>query len=91
MWFMNELRIAKHVKDYVVALEFDDGMAGEVDLSHFIHRSPVFEPLADVTFSRQFHIERGTLAWPNGADIAPERLYELLTCSLDGRRVPASS
>ena len=78
MWNMNDLRSAKHVKDCVVALEFDDGMAGEVDLSHFIHRGPVIEPLADVAFFRQFKIEGGTLAWPNGADIAPERLYEML-------------
>ena len=34
--------------------------------------------MADEEFFRQLHVEAGTIAWPNGADIAPERLHELL-------------
>jgi hypothetical protein len=34
--------------------------------------------LADEGFFRQLRVEAGTIAWPNGADIAPERLHELL-------------
>ena len=51
---------------------------GEVDLSRYPNYGPVFGPLADEQFFRQLNVEAGTIAWRNGADIAPERLYELL-------------
>jgi uncharacterized protein DUF2442 len=38
----------------------------------------VFEPLHDPEYFRLFRVdpECDTLVWPNGADIAPESLYE---------------
>ncbi|MCF8039891.1 MAG: DUF2442 domain-containing protein [Desulfohalobiaceae bacterium] len=50
---------------------------GDVDLSQELY-GEMFEPLknretfAKVTVHPEFH----TLCWPNGADIAPEFLYE---------------
>jgi len=78
MWRMNDIRSARYVRDYVVHLEFDDGLEGDVDLSPYLRRGPVFAPLADLSYFKQFTLEGGTLAWPNGADIAPERLYEMI-------------
>ena len=67
----------KHVRDFVVWVKFEDGAEGEVDLSSELY-GPVFEPLKDVTYFQQVTVdpELGTIAWPNGADIAPEVLYE---------------
>ncbi len=67
---------ARHVRDYVVWVMFEDGTEGEVDLESSL-RGPVFEPLRDVESFKQLRVnpELGTIVWPNGADIAPETLY----------------
>ena len=66
---------ARHVKDYTIWLRFADGTEGDVDLSDELW-GPMFEPLRDFEFFRKFEVaEYGTLAWPNGADLAPEFLY----------------
>jgi hypothetical protein len=39
---------------------------------------PLFEPLANIAYFQGFSLEGGTLTWPNWADIAPERLYEMV-------------
>jgi hypothetical protein len=68
---------ARYVRDYVVWLRFRDGTEGEIDLEPSL-RGPVFEPLKDIEYFRQFsvHPEFETLTWPNGADIAPEFLHD---------------
>jgi hypothetical protein len=40
---------------------------------------PVFEPLQDPTEFAKVFLDPicRTIAWPNGADLAPEALYEL--------------
>jgi hypothetical protein len=78
---MSEIVNVKYVKGYVVHVRFDDGTEGDIDLSGYLHRGPIFAAFADPTFFKQVCIEGGTLAWPNGADIAPERLYDMLVGS----------
>jgi len=73
-----EVTEARPITERRIWLRFADGEEGEVDLSRYTNYGPVFGPLADEEFFRQLHVEAGTIAWPNGADIAPERLYELL-------------
>ncbi len=74
---------ARYVRDYVIWLRFNDGLAGEVDLRDELD-GPVFEPLRQLeTFrSVRLHPELHTIVWPNGADLAPEFLHERV-------RVPA--
>jgi hypothetical protein len=67
---------AKPVRDHVVWLKFEDGSEGEVDLASELW-GPVFEPLKDPEYFRRLTVaEYGTIAWPNGADLAPEFLYD---------------
>ncbi len=61
--------------DYRIELVFQDGVQATVDFSQWLD-GPVFEPLRDREYFRRFFIDGGTVAWPNGADIAPETLYE---------------
>ena len=66
---------ARYVANHTIWLRFDDGAEGEIDLANELD-GPVFEPLKDLTFFRQFKVdaELRTLVWPNGADFAPEFL-----------------
>lgn len=57
-----------------IRLSFGDGSEKTVDFLPWLS-GPVFEPLKDEQYFRQFFLEAGTVGWPNGADIAPETLY----------------
>ncbi len=74
-----EITDAKSLGGFRVWIRFQGGLQGNVDLSGYSTFGPVFEPLAEESFFKKFTIQGGTLAWPNGADIAPERLYELVS------------
>jgi len=66
-----------HIKDHILRLRFSDGTEGEVDLSGELY-GEVFEPLKQVAYFKHFsiHPEFHTVTWPNGADFAPEFLYD---------------
>ena len=70
---------AEHVSDYAIRITFRDGTTGEIDLSAEL-TGPMFEPLREPAAFKRFmvHPEFHTLVWPNGADLAPEFLYENL-------------
>lgn len=67
---------AQYSGGYKVQVSFDDGKKGVVDLSQYPKKGGVFSPLSDKEYFKKFFIDLNTLCWPNGADIAPERLYE---------------
>lgn len=69
---------AKYVKDYIVKVKFDDGVEKLIDLKDHLD-GPIFEPLRDVTYfsTVTYDPEIRTVKWENGADFAPEFLYEV--------------
>ena len=81
MWDFNDVVSIEYQRDYVFRIKFDDGVEGNVDFAEYLDAGPVFVALKDMSFFRQARIEGGTIAWPNGADIAPETLYEKVQCA----------
>jgi hypothetical protein len=64
------------IGEYRLRLTFADGTVGDVD---FADRAwgGVFEPLRDPAYFARVTVdcEAGTIAWPDGMDMAPEPLY----------------
>jgi hypothetical protein len=65
-----------------LAVEFADGTSGEADLSAFLSSDrvsgTVFEPLRDPSVFGQARLELGAVTWPNGADLAPDAMYDAI-------------
>jgi hypothetical protein len=72
------------IGDYRLRLTFQDGTVGDVDLSRREWHG-VFEPLRDPSYFARVDVDAkaGTIAWPDGLDMAPEPLYA------EARRHPA--
>lgn len=66
---------AEYLGGHRVRVVFSDDTENVVDCGPWLV-GPVFEPLKDESYFRRFFIDGGTLTWPNGADIAPETLYD---------------
>jgi hypothetical protein len=70
---------AQPLSSYRVALEFDDGVRGTVDLSDLAGKG-VFAVWADEReFSRVTVGQSGELIWAAGVDLCPDTLYLRLT------------
>jgi hypothetical protein len=72
---------ATYEGDFRIRLTFHDNLQGTLDLRGWLE-GPVFEPLKDQMYFQQFFIDGGTVVWPNGADVAPETLYEAVKSSM---------
>ena len=86
-----KLTEAKYRGDYRVWLKFADGVEGEIDLEKELW-GEMFEPLKQKTSFAQLSLsgELHTIVWPNGADFAPEFLYQKLRPSYALRPAPKS-
>lgn len=62
--------------DYRLKVLFQDGTGGIISLGSELFR-PMFEPLRDPSFFAKAAVDKhGAICWPNGADLAPDALYE---------------
>lgn len=67
-----------YLEGYKLRLTFNDYVVKDVDLQDELY-GEVFEPLKDIDFFIQVTVNSNTntIEWPNGADFAPEFLYEI--------------
>ncbi len=68
---------AKYIKGYVIWLRFNNEAVGEIDLQDEL-TGEVFGPLKELSEFQKFRVDpdMNTIVWENGADLAPEFLYE---------------
>ena len=71
-----EVTNAEYLDGYRVKLLFNNGETKIADLSQSLNGA-VFAPLRDIEFFKRFTIKFNTIEWENGADFAPEYLYEI--------------
>jgi hypothetical protein len=61
---------------------FVDGTAGEVHMKSFLSNpnvdGTIFEPLRDPAIFVQAQVVLGAVQWPNGADLAPDAMYDAI-------------
>ena len=59
---------------------FVDGITGEIDMRAFLSdpklNGTVFELLRDPAIFVQARVVLGAVQWPNGADLAPDAMYD---------------
>ena len=69
----------KYLHDYVLEIEFNDGVKGEIDLENELE-GEIFGPLRDKKMFKTVKVDSlmQTIVWDNGADLAPEFLYDNL-------------
>lgn len=72
-----DITAAEVVSHGVLRLTFADGASGEVEVLGRMH-GPVFEQARTPECFAKVMVdpESGTIAWPGGADLAPDTLYE---------------
>lgn len=76
---MPSLVSAEPLADYRVQLAYDDGVSGQVDLSHLAGNG-VFSAWHDLAFFNQAKIgEYGELSWGNEIELCPDALYLQVT------------
>ncbi len=72
------MKDVKYISDYKLALTFEDGSIRLVDLAPHLD-GEIFEPLKEINYFKTVRVnpDLDTIVWDNGADMAPEFLYEI--------------
>ena len=67
---------AEYLNEYKIKLCFNNDVIKVVDLSDSLN-GEAFSPLKNTDYFKSFTVKFNTIEWENGADFAPEYLYEI--------------
>ena len=79
------LRALSVLPEWRLAVTFNDGSSGIVDVSALVNGpdAGVFEALRDPAFFATAYLDCGAVTWPNGADLAPDAMHkEIRRCGV---------
>ena len=71
-----EVSKAVYLEGYRVLLTFNNGETKTVDFQNELNGT-IYEPLRQLDNFKKFQVKYNTIEWANGADYAPEYLYEI--------------
>ena len=74
------VKSARYLRKTLVELTFTNGEMKVVDLAPLMN-GPVFVRAKQPAVFKKLFVDGGTVCWPNGADLAPEALYEAQAAS----------
>ena len=83
---MERVTAVRALPTYRLEIEFSDGVRGVLDYEDRLF-GPMMEPLRDpARFAEVGLDEFGVICWPNGADLAPDAIYDRLKAGATGAR-----
>ena len=86
MTFLPAVVRAEYQGGFRIHLTFNDASEATVDFQRWLD-GPMFESLKSTAYFRKFFIDGGAIAWPNGADVAPETLYDAAQATRSNKRM----
>ena len=71
----------KIIRNYILYLRFENGVDGQIDISKIVPFEGIFSQFQDLSYFATVTInpELGTIVWDNGADLAPDYLYSVIS------------
>ena len=77
---MHFVKQVSYLSEYKLVITFEDNRARLVDLANELD-GEIFEPLKDIHYFKTVRVDPDidTIVWGNGADMAPEFLYDIST------------
>jgi len=70
----------KPLANYCLAVEFNDGVHGFVNMEKRIksRHAGIFSALKDINLFNQVYLSYGVATWPNAIDLAPDTMHDAI-------------